>query len=307
MDIKPPYGYQDIVPLTKTHRVVMPDGRKLPLVFRSLHAIPVSMTEFIPACRDYPIAFVSGDEGASFVAMAILGLEGGQNLVRARRRHLGRRGVPPRLRAALPLLHDAGDGGRQGAAGPHRLRREAGNQYRGQRPARRSRHLPAGLGRAQEAVVRVRGRSRPQRADVREALGARPARALHNAGAAAPGPPALDHGDSPRFRAEAQRAAGRSAQRARASRRTLTRLRAPRVARQLRPAARPPRQARRRDLSGAPGSGAVRPREQRGAGDDHRDREPLPHRQAEGEQTEKPVRLARIFDGEAERAVPDEE
>jgi hypothetical protein len=80
MDIKPPYGYQEIVPLTKTHRVVMPDPRRLPLVFRGLHALPLSTTEFIPACRDYPLAFVSGDGGATFVAMAILGLEAGQNL-----------------------------------------------------------------------------------------------------------------------------------------------------------------------------------------------------------------------------------
>jgi hypothetical protein len=80
MDIKPPYGYQDIVPLTKQHRVVLPKGRKLPLVFRSLTALPLSYTEFGVACRDYPIAFVSGDGGKTFVAMTVLGLENQQNL-----------------------------------------------------------------------------------------------------------------------------------------------------------------------------------------------------------------------------------
>ena len=80
MDIKPPYGYQEIVPLNKQHRVVLPEGRKLPLVFRSLTALPLSYTEFGAACRDYPIAFVSGDGGATFVAMAVLGLENQQNL-----------------------------------------------------------------------------------------------------------------------------------------------------------------------------------------------------------------------------------
>lgn len=80
MDIKPPYGYQEIVPLNKQHRVVLPEGRKLPLVFRSLTALPLSYTEFGAACRDYPIAFVSGDGGRSFVAMALLGLENQQNL-----------------------------------------------------------------------------------------------------------------------------------------------------------------------------------------------------------------------------------
>lgn len=80
MDIKPPYGYQDIVPLTKQHRVVLPESGKLPLVFRSLTALPLSFTEFSAACRDYPIAFVSGDAGGSFVPMVVVGLENQQNL-----------------------------------------------------------------------------------------------------------------------------------------------------------------------------------------------------------------------------------
>jgi len=81
MDIKPPYGYQEIVPLTKQHRVLLPEARKLPLVFRNLTALPLSFTEFAAACRDYPIAFVSSDGGQSFVAMAVLGLENQQNLL----------------------------------------------------------------------------------------------------------------------------------------------------------------------------------------------------------------------------------
>jgi len=80
MDIKPPYGYQEIVPLTRKHRVLLPETRKLPLVFRTITALPLSFTEFAAACRDYPIAFVSGDGGRNFVAMAVLGLENQQNL-----------------------------------------------------------------------------------------------------------------------------------------------------------------------------------------------------------------------------------
>ena len=80
MDIRPPYGYQEIVPLTKQHRVLLPEGRKLPLVFRAITALPLSYTEFAAACRDYAIPFVSGDAGKSFVAMAVLGLENQQNL-----------------------------------------------------------------------------------------------------------------------------------------------------------------------------------------------------------------------------------
>jgi hypothetical protein len=80
MDIKPPYGYQEIIPLAKNHRVLLPGERRLPVLFRRLTALPLSFTEFAAALRDYPIAFVSGDGGTSFVAMAILGVEPQQNL-----------------------------------------------------------------------------------------------------------------------------------------------------------------------------------------------------------------------------------
>src|SRR5688500_5516947 len=80
MDIRPPYGYQEIVPLTKQHRVVLPEAGKLPTVFRNITALPLSYTEFGAACRDYPIAFIGGQDGRSYVAMAVLGLEKEQNL-----------------------------------------------------------------------------------------------------------------------------------------------------------------------------------------------------------------------------------
>jgi hypothetical protein len=79
MDIKSPYGYEEIVPLTKQHRVTLPAGGKLPPTFRNLNALPLSFTEFTVACRDYPIAFVGPDANA-VIAMAVLGLENGQNL-----------------------------------------------------------------------------------------------------------------------------------------------------------------------------------------------------------------------------------
>jgi len=78
MDIRPPYGYQEIVPLTKHHRVLLPEVRRLPVVFRTLTALPLSYTEFSVACRDYPIAFIGGD--GNFIAMAVLGMENQQNL-----------------------------------------------------------------------------------------------------------------------------------------------------------------------------------------------------------------------------------
>ena len=80
MKIRAPYGYQEIVPLTRQHRVVLPEAGKVPAVFRTLNAVPVSYAEFAVACRDYPIAFISGDGGRTYVAMAVLGLEDQQNL-----------------------------------------------------------------------------------------------------------------------------------------------------------------------------------------------------------------------------------
>ena len=79
MDIRPPYGYQDVVPLIKEHRVAPRAERKIPSGFRNLNALPLSFTEFTVACRDYPIAFVGANAG-SVIAMAVLGLEKQQNL-----------------------------------------------------------------------------------------------------------------------------------------------------------------------------------------------------------------------------------
>ena len=80
MDIKPPFAYQEVIPLTKTHRVVLPAEGNLPPVFRSAMVLPISYSEFTLACRDYPVVFISGDEGKSMVAMAVLGIEQQQNL-----------------------------------------------------------------------------------------------------------------------------------------------------------------------------------------------------------------------------------
>jgi hypothetical protein len=80
MDVRPPYGYQEIVPLTKQHRVLLPEARKLPIVFHNITALPLSYTEFGAACRDYPIAFIAAQDGRNYVPMAVLGLEKEQNL-----------------------------------------------------------------------------------------------------------------------------------------------------------------------------------------------------------------------------------
>jgi hypothetical protein len=80
MDIRPPYGYQEIVPLTRSHRVVLPRPRWVPAELRNLTAVPLSFAEFGPASRDYPIAFVANDGGSAYVTMAVLGLQTQKNL-----------------------------------------------------------------------------------------------------------------------------------------------------------------------------------------------------------------------------------
>lgn len=80
MDINPPFGYQEIIPLTKDHRVALPTDGKLPQVFHRLMVIPLSYSELSLASHDYPVVFVSGDQGKTAAAMAVVGLEQQQNL-----------------------------------------------------------------------------------------------------------------------------------------------------------------------------------------------------------------------------------
>jgi hypothetical protein len=80
MQINPPFGYGEIVPLQKTHRVRLARPGETPAFARTLNAIPISYTEFALVARDYPIVFSSGDGGKSFAPVAVLGLAAGQNL-----------------------------------------------------------------------------------------------------------------------------------------------------------------------------------------------------------------------------------
>ena len=78
--ITPPYGFQEVIPLNKTHRVLLPKGTLLPMHFRAMNPMPVTFTEFPLASRDYPLVFISGDDGKSFTPMLVTGLGAGQNL-----------------------------------------------------------------------------------------------------------------------------------------------------------------------------------------------------------------------------------
>jgi len=80
MQINPPFGYQEIVPLYKNSRVRLPPAGSLPDFCTRTNAMPLSFSELGMACRDYPLAFTSSDGGRSFAAVAVLGLAGNENL-----------------------------------------------------------------------------------------------------------------------------------------------------------------------------------------------------------------------------------
>jgi hypothetical protein len=79
MSISAPFGYDEIVPLEKSHRVLMPSGTT-PSFCRTINALAVSVGEFVAAARDYPIVFATADAGKSFAPVILLGLEAGANL-----------------------------------------------------------------------------------------------------------------------------------------------------------------------------------------------------------------------------------
>jgi hypothetical protein len=77
--IKPPFGYGELVPLLKTHRVLASEGRASPALVAS-NAVPLTISEIPRASRDYPVVFASPDNGQSFGVVALLGLNNNENL-----------------------------------------------------------------------------------------------------------------------------------------------------------------------------------------------------------------------------------
>ena len=80
MQIAPPFGYREVVPFLKTHKVRLLAAGEVPEFARNGNAIPISHTEFQPIARHYPIVFTTGDSGKSYAAVAVLGLTAGENL-----------------------------------------------------------------------------------------------------------------------------------------------------------------------------------------------------------------------------------
>ena len=80
MQITPPFGYREVVPFLKTHKVRLLKPGEVPEFVQRGNAVPISHTEFQLVGRDYPIVFASSDGGKSFAAVAVLGLATGENL-----------------------------------------------------------------------------------------------------------------------------------------------------------------------------------------------------------------------------------
>jgi hypothetical protein len=160
MQIAPPFGYREVVPFLKNHKVRLLAPAEVPPFARASNAVPISYTEFAPACRDYPIVFTSSDGKSGFSPVAVTGLSAGENLfsveghwvpgvyvpayvvaeprAAARRVREGPRAQPRDVQRALRLrpvraLLDAGDaqGGRREAGAddrhvPHRREEDRG-------------------------------------------------------------------------------------------------------------------------------------------------------------------------------------
>jgi hypothetical protein len=78
MQISPPYGYKEVVPYLKTQKVRLLAPGELPEFVQRGNAIPISLTEFQPVARDYPIVFTGTQD--ALAPVAVLGLTGGENL-----------------------------------------------------------------------------------------------------------------------------------------------------------------------------------------------------------------------------------
>lgn len=78
--LNPPAGLDRVVPLEAAHRVKLVPAGIAPAFSLGLHAVPLGASEFAMALRDYPIVFLQRRADAPLEAVAILGMQAGQNL-----------------------------------------------------------------------------------------------------------------------------------------------------------------------------------------------------------------------------------
>ena len=80
MQISPPFGYKEVVPFLKTHKVRLLAPGQVPEFALQANAVPISHTEFQPVARHYPIVFTVAEGKANPATVAVLGLTSGENL-----------------------------------------------------------------------------------------------------------------------------------------------------------------------------------------------------------------------------------
>jgi hypothetical protein len=80
MDITPPFGYKDIVPLGRNQKVRLLAPGEVPAFARGLNSIPISYSEFGLVAREYPIIFSASDDKLAYAPVAVLGMTAGENL-----------------------------------------------------------------------------------------------------------------------------------------------------------------------------------------------------------------------------------
>ena len=80
MQIAPPFGFKEIVPLNRSQKIRLLAPGEVPEFARALNAVPVSYTEFALVAREYPIIFTAAGDAKSYSAVAALGMQNGENL-----------------------------------------------------------------------------------------------------------------------------------------------------------------------------------------------------------------------------------
>jgi len=80
MDIAPPFGYKQIVPLNRGQKVRMLRPGEMPEFARSTNGVPISYSEFAHVAREYPIVFTGAAGGQNYAPVAVLGMSDGENL-----------------------------------------------------------------------------------------------------------------------------------------------------------------------------------------------------------------------------------
>jgi hypothetical protein len=80
MEIAPPFGFKEIVPLNRSQKVRLLRPGEVPEFARGINSIPISYTEFALVAREYPIIFASAAGSQVYGPVAVLGMTTAENL-----------------------------------------------------------------------------------------------------------------------------------------------------------------------------------------------------------------------------------